>query len=43
MMKADQDYLIHPKVIVRKAIEYLIIREKKDETKRDLKDLLEEP
>ena len=39
--KSDNNYLVHPKVIIRKSLEHLIKREKKDEIKGELNDLLQ--
>ena len=40
-LKADQTYLIHPKVFVRKAIEHLLKRELKEQVREDLRTLLD--
>ena len=40
-LKGETNYLVHPKVIIRKALEHLIKRENKDEIKRELEDLLQ--
>ena len=41
-LKSDLNYLVHPKIIFKKALEHLIRREKKEEIKRELNDLLQD-
>ena len=42
MFKPDSEYSIHPRVIVRKALELLLMRERKADIKKELSDLLDE-